>query len=314
MSNDNDHAVVDEFATGFAGEDVLVDPATLKDDDEDLDLAPPLEDQTASNVTPPAGADNPAAAPAGNEPPVVEAPKMRQLTEAEYQDLMNGIADSRKLREETTSRFDSAFAKIGGTERFLQQIQAATPQGEVPEITADSLGEMSKNFPHIVDDLVPALNKVLKSVKGTGAPAVVDPNVISSLVEQGIAKALPSIHQQVQTKVQQDFELGLTVKAHPDAKKVFADPEFSNWVATQPAERQKEILNSWESATMIPVLTEYKAAKAPPAPKPGPQPNARQAAIKAAVNPVSSAPNAPKQLTDDDQFAAGFNETLAATT
>lgn len=305
--------VVDDFASGFAGTEVL-GSATEDVPEEEMDVSDLISPPEGAVTEPVAAAAVNAPAPAVDAPAVATEPEVFSLTSEQYKDLANGLTELRASREETTRKLDTALGKIGGTERLMQQIQAATPKGEIPELTEADLGDLSKNFPHISEDLLPALNKALKNVKGTGGPAIVDPNVISSMVDERVAQALPAIQQKVKTELEQSMELDRVKAKHKDALQVFADPKFTAWGDALPAGEKEIYLNSWKADEMIPLIDKFKASIAPPAPKPAAAPNARTTAMKAAVTPKSAGGTGPKALTDDDQFEAGFAKELAATT
>lgn len=270
-----DQVVVDDLASGYEGKEVLGPTQT------------PEEEPTETV---------PAEVPPAEVPP--PEPKFRQITEDEYTALMDVGKTVESLREENARKFDQAFGKIGGTEQLVRNIQAATPKGKIPTVTKDDLGDLAKNYEYLGDDMVDAFNRVLGKLEGTGpAQAGVDQNQIAQLVQEGVAKALPKLAEEIEKTREQK----LVTKAHPDAQETFADPAFIDWF------KKSGKQDSWESEKIIPILTEYKQMKAPPAVPPvTPAPSTRQAALKAAVNPIG-APAVPKAKTEDDEFLAGYN-------
>jgi hypothetical protein len=293
MQMSEEHAVaeqVDDFATGYKGAEVLVSTSTPSEDDGPEDLV---------------GEGKPAAeaAPAVLETPA-EEPKFRQITEEDYAALMNLGKTVNDLREEQTRKFDQAFGKIGGTEQLLRNIQSATPRGKIPQLTKEDMGALAENYEYMSDDLLAVLNKTLSKLEGTGtAGAVVDPQQVASMVQEGVSKALPELAAEIERNTERKLEFKAVKKAHPDAEEIFAAPEFKQWFVDT---KQQD---SWDADKVIPVLKAYKEFKSPPAPTPKPTPGApvnRTAALKDAVNPVGAG-GVPKAKTEDDDFVAGYN-------
>ena len=277
-----EHAAVDEFATGFSGEDVAVSAETQPD--------PAAEDLVGE-----ASPEPEAPAAEAEAPAVVDEPKFRQITEDEYASLMANAAAVDTMREEFSRKIDTAFGKIGGTEQVLRNIQAATPKGKIPTVTKEDLGPIAANYEYLGDDLVDAFNRVLGKLEGTGpATAEVDTTKVASLVQEGIDKALPELANEIETRAERRLEFKLVKQKHGDVEKIFADPDFRKWFADT---KQQD---SWEADKVIPILDAYKKAKTPP-----PAPSNRQAVLKAAINPASAA-GTPRGRVEEDEFMAGY--------
>jgi FtsZ-binding cell division protein ZapB len=153
---------------------------------------------------------------------VEQAIEYAQLTKAEYEEL-------KALKQAQERSFGTAFGKIGGIERTLQQLQA----GAKVDISQEDIDSLKDDFPPIA--------AALEKIRGMRAlPAgVADPAQIEQIVQQRIAPAL--------TAVEHKFELRMLAKEHPDYKNVDADPAFAKWVSTQPQPWREELVTASEN-------------------------------------------------------------------
>ncbi len=212
--------------------------------------------------------------------PAEPAPEYVQLTKAERDELMG-------LRDQAQRQFGTAFGKIGGIERTLQQLNS----GAQVEISQEDIDALKDDFP----PLAAALEKVrnLRALPGGG----VDQEQIANLVAEKVSA------------VEQKFELRLLAKDHPDWKQVDADPAFAQWVAAQPDEFKQTLAQasqSYDSAVVSNAMTMFKqsrkAAPATPAADPA---SARRSRMSAAVTPRGTGGTAAGDSTDP--FLTGFN-------
>lgn len=208
------------------------------------------------------------------------APEYVQLTKAERDELMG-------LRDQAQRQFGTAFGKIGGIERTLQQLNS----GAQVEISQEDIDALKDDFP----PLAAALEKVrnLRALPGGG----VDQEQIANLVAEKVSA------------VEQKFELRLLSKDHPDWKQIDADPAFAQWVAAQPDEFKQTLAQasqSYDSAVVSNAMTMFKqsrkAAPATPAADPA---SARRSRMSAAVTPRGTGGTAASDSTDP--FLTGFN-------
>jgi hypothetical protein len=221
---------------------------------------------------------------AAEETAVPKAPSLdERLAAAE------ALIDSLRSSQEKSS--STAFGKIGGIERTLQQFQAGAQveiaQEDIDAMRADGFESHAK-----------ALEKIrsLRALPGGST----DPAQIDELVQQRIAPAL--------TAVEQKFELRLLAKEHPDYKDIDADPAFAQWVATQPEQFRNSLAEAsrvYDSDVVGAAMTKFKAARKP-APS-TPNNSTRRSLIEAAVTPRGTGGN-PAATTEDDEFDAGFKQ------
>jgi len=286
----DEHAAVDDLASGYFGKEVLATTET-----------PSAEDTPAEDLVgdlPPVDGAAPAATPAT---PAAEEPKTHTLTADEYARVMGTTTALEELRADMGSKFDKAFGQIGGAQQVLKALQAAVPKGgEIPKVTKDDLGKLVENYEYLGDDMVDAFNNVLGKIKGTGGSSV-DPVAIASLVQDGVKHALPQLAEEIEHKL----EIKAVKKVHPDAEDIFKDSGFHKWMK----ENNRE--DSWDSTVMIPTITDYKKFKAPPPPaakKDTPPPPSRKELLRDNINPASSAGGV-RPTPEKDEFLQGYNET-----
>lgn len=220
-----------------------------------------------------------------DDPTEIPAVEYAQLTRAQYDDLL-------ALKATQEKSFGTAFGKLGGIERTLQQLQSA-PQVDIEQADIDALRE---DFP----PLAAALEKVrnLRAIGGNG----LDPGKLDEMVQQRIAPALDSIND----RVAQAVELRLLSKQHPDFKEVDADPAFAAWVQAQPEKFRTGLAQasaSYDSEAVASAITAFKQSRKSAAP--GNDPAAvRRARLSAGITPkggggfTGASPN--------DDFDSGF--------
>ena len=259
------------------------DATTLTPEQEAAAFAQGFDDEPTATPTETPAAQQDDTNPGENtEPAPAEpaAPEYAQFTKAEREELM-------ALREQAQKQFGTAFGKIGGIERTLQQLNS----GAQVDISQEDIDALKDDFP----PLAAALEKVrnLRALPGAG----VDQEQIASLVAEKVSA------------VEQKFELRLLAKDHPDWKQIDADPAFAAWVAAQPDEFKQTLAQAsqgYDSAVVSDAMSKFKqsrkAAPATPAADPA---SARRSRIAANVTPRGGGnPAAPDP---NDDFNAGFN-------
>lgn len=228
---------------------------------------------------------------AAEKPEAQPAIEYAQLTKAELDELKTRAALIEEMRATQDKSFGTAFGKIGGIERRLQEI-AAAPSVEVQQADIDALKD---DFPA----LATALEKV-KNLRSLGGG--VDHAKIDEMVQERLAPALSSIG----TTVEQAVEKRLLSREHPDWQPVTQSEGFLNWAGKQPVEFQKTLADSWDSTFIGKAITDFKKSTKP-APTPAPAADtgsARRSRLSAAVTPKGSGNAAPADT--DSDFDAGF--------
>lgn len=257
------------------------DASTLTQDEEAAFAAGFDDDTTATPTeTPAEQQDTDTQQQAGAAPAEPAAPEYVQLTKAERDELMG-------LRDQAQRQFGTAFGKIGGIERTLQQLNS----GAQVEISQEDIDALKDDFP----PLAAALEKVrnLRALPGGG----VDQEQIANLVAERVSA------------VEQKFELRLLSKDHPDWKQIDADPAFAQWVAAQPDEFKQTLAQasqSYDSSVVSSAMTMFKQSRRTAPSNTGTDPaSARRSRMSAAVTPRGTGGTAAGDSTDP--FLSGFN-------
>jgi len=279
-STSDDDAVNDAaFEAGYAGTEMPTEP-TLPVASESV---VPVSDET---------------------PPVPPPDEYVQITKAQWEKLQSESASIAELKQEIGKRFDTTFGKMGGLERTLTQLQQATPSGEPVVVTAEDLEELrADGFPDLTKSLAKGLTRVLSKLKGTGPAAVpVDFSAqIAPLVTQALDAQKADLAQQHAVERMTDLHEDWREIAGPKDSQT----DYRKWLATQPdgatvleSDNPRVIAKS-----LTKFLTESKARVATP-----PVATGRSQRLAEAVPPRGGSGAAPvkSQLTDDEQFEAGF--------
>ena len=213
--------------------------------------------------------DGPTETPAGNEqtqtPEPAEAaqepappPKLAQITEDQYADLLARAAAVDELKAGLDKKVDTAFGKIGEINRLIASLQQSTPAGEAISLNDDDLAELSSEFPEIAAMTAKGLNRVLSRLKGTGGTS---PD-IESIVQQRLAPVMEALPTRVEAMVSEK----LLAKEHGDWRAIVGKPdektEYREWLSTQPAEYQKTVSETYDSVVIGESLTRFKAEQA----------------------------------------------------
>lgn len=257
------------------------DASTLTQDEEAAFAAGFDDDTTATPTeTPAEQQDNATQQEASTAQAEPAAPEYAQFTKAERDELM-------ALREQAQKQFGTAFGKIGGIERTLQQLNSSAQV----DISQEDIDALKDDFP----PLAAALEKVrnLRALPGGG----VDQEQLASLVAEKV------------NAVEQKFELRLLSKDHPDWKQIDADPAFAQWVAAQPDEFKQTLTQasqSYDSSVVSNAMSMFKQSRRTAQGNQGSDPaSARRSRMSAAVTPRGTGGTAAGDSTDP--FLTGFN-------
>lgn len=232
------------------------------------------------------------------------APKFVQITEEQFQRFESSVAEVEKIRATQEKSFGTAFGKIGGLERVLNEIQSKTTSGEVPQVDETDFQEMLDEFPDLAKLQVAGLNRALAKLKGTGSS--MDPAKLEAMVQERLAEKLqPAIDEAFTVKHRVDEDRKV-VKAHADKAEIYRDPKFLEFVNKRTD--KVAVLGTWDADILIPVLNEYKASLKPkvnPAPSVDPR-LIRKQILNAGTTPRGSG-NSPSRSEVND-FQAGYND------
>lgn len=280
---------------------VVVEEDGIVDDDVDLEfeegfIGKPTEKSPPAAGEPPEGAE---VLPEGGTEPEI---KYHQLTSEQWESLQTLSTQIDSVRAEGAKWRDTAFGKVGGLERTIQQLQAATPAGIDIEVTDDIVAEITEEYPELGGRVLAAFKKLASKIKGTGQ-AVQQPAASTTDVESHIQK-------EVQTRLVA-LQLEALEDAYPTWREVTGAPDSSTpyrqWLAKQPADYQHK-LGSTNSAAVIGRSIEKfekEAAEAARLAEATKAPTRKEQLAAAAV--TRGAGGRTPTTTDDDEFEAGYN-------
>ena len=216
--------------------------------------------------------------------PAPEAPKYRQITEDEWAALETRAAEATALKATLEKVSGTAFGKIGGIERTLQQLQS----GGVGEVSIDDFNKLREEFPDLAEMLVEGLNGALKKAPRGQAQAV-DFSELESKFNATLAERLDA--QELA------FETRLLSTRHSDWQEVIAAPEFEAWRTAKPIEYQQKLAGR-DSEFIANALTEFKDSRK------AASESIRRSRIAAAETPRGTGGNVAAE--SEDHFLAGL--------
>lgn len=281
----------------------VVEAVSDQDANASLDAGFASEAPTDPNKGTPEVPAVPASQPEPEAAPVVaDAPKepaLAKITEEAFQNLLTKATEIDQIKAALDQRFNGLGGKMGGIERTLRELQAATPSGKPIAVSADDFEELKSEFPELAELTVKGLNRALGKMKGTGSsdPGV-QPEALSQLVSQQV------------TALDEAREVKRLARKMPDWQAVVGGEQsntpYRQWLAKQPADYQQTINTSNDSDEIIDSITRFRAESAP-------KPKAvseRERQLRAAI-PLKSAAGA-AGASDEDQFAEGFKKEFTA--
>lgn len=224
------------------------------------------------------------------------APKIRKITEAEY-DVLSAAAAKTVDLEKSISKL---FGTTGDMQQIVKRLTAETPKGEAVELPADVVAEMEADFPELAGHVKKALEKALKGRTGTGTATPSDPDELKKLVA--------SEHIRIALEDLED--------AHPTWREIVGvvdsegkyDPnnEYRVWLSKQDQAYQALINSTNSAAVTARSIDKFLTSKKPAAkPEPSPREASRRDRIEGALQPRGDGQRPPPQPAPD-AFDEGF--------
>jgi len=229
--------------------------------------------------------------------PAADEPKMAQIPEDEYRKLLDGVARIEEIEGALEKQFGTAFGKIGGIERVLDQLKSSAPAGGKIVLTDDVIKELSDEYPEMakvqlktLQNVVDLLNSRPPALDSAAQPSpVVDEAAIEKRVRRAIAEETLDTFDEKWRET-----IGL-----PDDKNVIPNTPFRQWLKTQPKEYATRVESTYSAAVLTDALSKFKAAQT--------KAQGRREVLDAAVEVTGSGGQAPDaRSTDDDEFNDGF--------
>jgi hypothetical protein len=255
--------------------------------DEEIVVAPTAEEESAEFN---GGFEAAPAAPA-------DEPKMTQVSEEEYRKLLDGVAKIEGIETALEQRFGTAFGKIGGIERVLDQLKSSAPAGGKIELSEEVVADLAAEFPEMAKLQYKTLQKLVDTINATspaqGSAAQPSPVVDEAALERRIRRTIAE-----ETLNEFDEKWKETIGL-PDDKGVIPETPFRKWLDKQPTEYQTRVRSTYSAPVLTDALAKFKASQK--------KADGRREVLDAAVEVTGSggqAPNAGKS--DDDEFDAGF--------
>lgn len=236
---------------------------------------------TTPLATPPADETTETAAPAAPTP--APAPKLKTITEDEWNDLTARAALIDEIRATQASGLDKAFGKIGGIERTLSELRSGTKV----DISDDEIEAVEEDWPAVAN-----LLRKVRAAGSTDAPAL-DEDALGQLVEKRLAPVMQSLPQQVEQVV----EMRLLSRVHPDWKDQTNSAEWQQYVGALPAAEARKLYDAWDADYIAGHLTTFKKARKATA--------SRRQELAEAATPRGVGGAAPGSSIEDE-FNAGF--------
>ena len=220
--------------------------------------------------------------------PEVEPPKLAQITEAQFQDLLAKASLVDEFKADSQRKFDNAFGQLGGLKQTVERFNA--PNTTPVQVADEDFSEMNSEYPELAELQAKGLNRVLAKLRGGGTvDAAAIQQIVTAQTAEYRADALDRLNDIVE-----DWETKRT--------------DIQAWVATQP-DAVKALADSENVRDAASLLRQYRAAKAQPVDPVEPAKPAittRQRQLEAAVTPRSARGAAPEPG-EVDEFEAGFN-------
>jgi Skp family chaperone for outer membrane proteins len=265
---------------------------------------PPTPAATATPVEP--------AKPANVSAKTEEPSETFTLSQTEMKSLLARLEEIDKLKASQ----DKAFGRLGTLQETLGKLQQAQHTGVTPEISDEDMAEISNDFPELGARLKTTLQKIMgKSRTSAAAPATpaqqpaFDPAPLMSQLDAKLAEQRSEIE-----KIKQQSEAKILTALHRDWKQVVNDDKFKLWLQGQSAEYRDKINASWDAEEIGGAIDEFKKAQQPakPAPTAAPSKQSKANRLEAAVTPQGVKAPDTQQISDDEQFLAGFRSVRGA--
>lgn len=237
----------------------------------------------------------------GGDPSITQTPvveqKMTQISEEEYRKLLDGVAKIEGIESALEKQFGTAFGKIGGIERVLDQLKSSAPAGGKIELSEEVVADLAAEFPEMaklqfktLQKLVDTINTAGPAQAGAAQPSpVVDETAIERRVRRAIAEETLDAFDENWRET-----IGL-----PDRNNVIPDTPFRQWLKKQPKEYADRVISTYSAHVLTDALSKFKVAQA--------KVQGRREVLDAAVEVTGSGGQAPNASpSDDDEFNQGF--------
>ena len=231
---------------------------------------------------------------------VDEPPKLAQITEAQYQDLLSRATAIDEIKASQKRLETSAFGEIGGLKQNIQQLRQAQASGV--EFTDQDFEGL--DFPEVARELSGVIAKKLKV-----APSQIDPAQIEALTRNVVQGERVNMHLEILDGMHPGWK-DLTGMNIP--KEEWANNDYRKWMEKQPQDYRERLLNSnnaFEISTSIKAFQDNKTAEDAKAKAKAEKEKAiaaRSKRVSSAITPRGTGGIA-EGKSDLDDFEAGYS-------
>jgi len=280
---------------------------------------PPAPVEKVVAETPAEPAKPAAAVPAADPAPKPVKPQYARVLQQDWDNL--------KAAAGKVANLESQIAKLAGNapdaERIAQQViekvRGQTPAGLNVEFSDEDFAELAEYAPELAGLTRTTLEKLFKkaNVKGTG-PAEAEPAkpadpASPDAIKKAIADAFSQREQEALAKAHPNWSDDVG-RPKEDGLPNAAGKPFRDWLATQPADYQKEVGETDSWPVVHAALDKFKASQKPAATPASAQPD--KAAARRAVIADAETPRAegnPPPLNQPESAEDAFGKAFKAT-
>ena len=215
--------------------------------------------------------------------PAEQAPKIRQITEDEWTELQSRAAEVLALKATLEKTSGTAFGKIGGIERRLNEIASA----KGGKLSKDKIDRLRSDLPEIAE--------LFDEISVLSAPAP--------------APDTTEIFEKAREEARRAAREEALADQHEDWREVTAAPEFAAFVQGKGPDKVAEITKAsqtWNHRVIARALTEFKEEQAK-ALKARAAQDTRRDRIRDAVTPRGSGAPPVAGQSEAEQIMSGFN-------
>ncbi len=218
-----------------------------------------------------------------------------QLTAEEVAELR---ASSSKVSE-FQADLRKAHGRIGAlNDQLHQALKAKESEGKPATLTPMELKRTREEFPELAEFIESDMAGFLAANSGA------NPEVIAGMVEKALEKQREDALRADIAQRQEELE-----EEHPDARQVFATPEFANWFKALPEAEQATMQRTKSVSVLSRKLTAFKAWNAEQVSQAEKQAKAKQQSEKrlnAAITPTGVGRQGQHVLSDREQALKAF--------
>ncbi len=185
-----------------------------------------------------------------------QQPEYVQVTKSDWESLMAKAAKIDEIAADHSRVKDTAFGKIGGLERALNELRSASPGG----ISDEDLAELQEEYPDLAN------LKVFQKLRGRQGIADAD---IDKLLEPRLQKVREDTRAELATEFDRRLEQRLLAREHLDWREVVGfdaqgqpvDSPYRQWLQQQPEDYRTRVAAAQDADTIAESISKFKEAR-----------------------------------------------------